>query len=36
MSQLGAVKKCLNGVKAKTCVILGSQWGDEGKFQEKP
>jgi len=31
MSQLGAVKKCLNGVKAKTCVILGSQWGDEGK-----
>jgi len=31
MSHLSVAKKCLNGLKAKTCVILGSQWGDEGK-----
>jgi len=23
--------KCLNGLKSQVCVILGSQWGDEGK-----
>ncbi len=22
---------CLNGMHSKVCVILGSQWGDEGK-----
>ena len=22
---------CLNGINSKFCVILGSQWGDEGK-----
>ena len=26
-----AVKPCLNGSKSKFTVILGSQWGDEGK-----
>jgi adenylosuccinate synthase len=24
-------KKCIDGTKSKFCVILGSQWGDEGK-----
>jgi len=23
--------KCIDGNKSKFCVILGSQWGDEGK-----
>jgi len=32
MSHLSVAKKCLSGLKAKTCVILGSQWGDEGKY----
>lgn len=27
---LSAVKRCVTGLKAQTCVILGSQWGDEG------
>jgi adenylosuccinate synthase len=24
-------KKCLNGLNAKVCAVLGAQWGDEGK-----
>ena len=24
-------KRCLTGLNSKTCVILGTQWGDEGK-----
>ena len=26
-----AQARCLNGLKSRFCVILGSQWGDEGK-----
>ena len=26
-----ATKPCINGTNSKFCVILGSQWGDEGK-----
>lgn len=24
-------RKCLNGLNAKVCAVLGAQWGDEGK-----
>lgn len=24
-------QKCVNGLNSKFCVVLGSQWGDEGK-----
>ena len=24
-------KKCVNGLNAKVCAVLGAQWGDEGK-----
>jgi adenylosuccinate synthase len=26
-----SVSRCLNGLKSKVAVVLGSQWGDEGK-----
>lgn len=26
-----AVKRCINGINSKLAVVLGSQWGDEGK-----
>lgn len=25
------VKKCITGLKSKTCAVIGAQWGDEGK-----
>jgi len=25
------LSRCVNGVKSNLCVIVGSQWGDEGK-----
>lgn len=25
------IKACKNGLQSRLCVILGSQWGDEGK-----
>ena len=28
---MSLVKKCISGKTSKFCVILGSQWGDEGK-----
>jgi adenylosuccinate synthase len=26
-----AVKRCLNGLNSRLAVVLGAQWGDEGK-----
>ena len=26
-----AIQRCLNGLKSKMAVVLGAQWGDEGK-----
>jgi len=26
-----SVSRCLNGLKSRVAVVLGSQWGDEGK-----
>ena len=31
MRSLRKAKDCLTGLTSKNCVILGSQWGDEGK-----
>lgn len=27
----GSLKRCINGTSSKFAVVLGSQWGDEGK-----
>lgn len=26
-----SVSRCLNGLKSRVAIVLGSQWGDEGK-----
>ena len=31
ISQYMAIQKCVNGLKSRLAVVLGSQWGDEGK-----